>query len=344
MEKHENEEMQVIIDDSGKLADYISNPHFPHFLLGITACTIALVLGIYAAIRILDATERIPDILTNKYGVVINSGPDKQVCYFLLNSSQYWAETGIHVNKGDLVSVYASGSINTGIHHVVKAASDNTKPDFDWISPKGKEVANMYRDQPADELSLDYRVQKNENLGSLLMMVSTDKQYKEYVEQDVFPFFNNSIVTIGEGKSKIRVNKNGMLYFCVNEVYLSAGNIIDLRQEYIDYVINHETQILEDETAFLKEIETNHKLDLTQFGKDKDNKQYRSVAIDKNDYLAERYKNEADYKGDDKIKGIMRVYSRIFELEDYFNMGYRTPWYDDNLGSYLVVVEIEKHD
>ncbi len=345
MEKHEHEkeEIRVVIDDSGKFAGYVSDKHFPYFLLGLTCCTLAVVLGIFAAIKILDATDRIPDILTNKYGVVINTEPDKQVCYFLLNSSQYWAETGINVKEGDLVSVYASGSINSGIHHVVEAADKNEKPDFEWISPKGKDLSNLYADKPADQLSLSYMVQPYENLGALLMMVSKEKEYKKHLEADDCKDFDNSIVTIGEGKSKIRINEDGLLYFCVNEVYLSPQNTIDLRDEYINFIFKDENvKILKDTSEFRRNLDT------LRIGKSE------KKIVD--DVVNDRKKREETVKGllidstelnkvykEKELEGIMRVYNRIFELEDYYHMGYKTPWFDDNLGSYLVVVEIEKH-
>ncbi len=350
-----NEEIKIVIDETGSITENLCKPNFGYLLLGIFGVTVAILLGIVAVIKILDATQKIPKILTNKYGVVINSEPKKQVCYFLLNSSQLWAETGIQVEEGDLVSVYASGAINTAIHHVVHAADNDTLPDFDWSGPGGVTKKISYNEQPADYIALKYMVQPSANQSALLMMVADRNGYENYTTDTArsHTYFRNDIITIGEGKAKIRINQNGLLYFCVNEVYLSKKNIENLRNDYIDYIFNKDGR------------------DIVQAGKRMDNKiekefgcysaQIKHKALSNDTVtqqeLAQIYTKNLEYLKEDIKKAVtnkntstltteqqkyLRVFHRIFELEKYYYLGYTVPWYDDNLGSYLVVVEIEK--
>ncbi len=338
-----DEEIKIVIDETGSFSENLCKPSFGYLLLGVLAVTITVFLGIFVAIKILDATDEIPNILTNKYGVVINAEPEKQVCYFLLNSAQYWAETGIHVEKGDLVSVYASGSINTGIHHVVAAANDNIPPDFDWSGPEGLNTKVLFASRPADRMSLHYLVQPDENHGALLMMIQEDENaYKQYIKpENTHLYFQSAIVTIGEGKSKIRINENGLLYFCVNEVFLSKRNIEELRAEYIEYIQTHPDTTFINADKF-EEFKQAFVLDsqkrLGTYGVE------NATRINIRDSLLTEYVKRCE-KGDSLApnhKKLLKVYDRIFELESYYTMKYANPWYDDNLGSYLVVVEIEK--
>lgn len=99
MKNDKQKKISVIVDDAGLLGDHISHKRFATFLIGLLLSTFMLMLGIFAAIKVLDASKRIPDVMSNKFGVVINTDADKEVCYFLLNSSQHWAETGIRVSR-----------------------------------------------------------------------------------------------------------------------------------------------------------------------------------------------------------------------------------------------------
>ncbi len=341
-----DEEIKIIIDETGSITENLSKSGFGYLLLGIFGVTVAILLGIVAVINILDATDKIPKILTNQYGVVINSEPEKQVCYFLLNSSQLWAETGIQVEEGDLVSVYASGSINTGIHHVVKAANENRTPEFGWSGPGGLNTRVLFQEKPADHISLKYLVQPSANQGELLMMVANGNGYNEYTDTTKsHTYFKNDIITIGEGKAKVRINKNGLLHFCVNEVYLSKKNIIDLRKDYIDYIHTHTDgkKILKPGSTLDSIRELNYDGYARYSTKSLANDSVTLTKLDSIEqqsakYLRDTLKNKLTT---DEQK-YLRVYNRIFELEQYYVLGYELPWYDDNLGSYLVVVEIEK--
>ncbi|MBO4660358.1 MAG: hypothetical protein J5610_02740 [Prevotella sp.] len=50
---------------------------------------------------------------------------DKEVIYWLLNTADVWANSGIHVEKGDELTIRASGLSHAGIHHLVDCPSSS---------------------------------------------------------------------------------------------------------------------------------------------------------------------------------------------------------------------------
>ncbi len=370
-QKNNSNDINVVIDEAGKLGDFVSSPRFGLFLVGIMLSAFALIIGIYIAITVLDKSKSLPNILTNQYGVIINTEPDKRVCYFLLNSSEYWAQTGIKVEKGDYISIYTSGSYNTAIHHVVTAADSNTVPDFKWITSEGIPTENVYEGKPADFLSLEVLTKKGANLGSLLMKISNGSLHTEdAMFHEKYYDYDNDIIDIGRGKSNIRVTKDGELEFCINEIYLSEEKILKLRKIYIDHIFSKAEKYGISDKKGLSELL--HGPVLEPVDSTKDN---RRVYPEDTDYIMEfLYKShdslskenldirsftaglDAIYskfrdKDIDTLEKMFssepektdkKVFKRIFELEKYYLYRYASPWYDDNIGSALVVIEIEK--
>lgn len=176
----------------------------------------------------------------------------------------------------------------------------------------------------------------------------------------------NHIFTIGKERIELVIPCDGVLHFAVNDVVMSDKNIKDM---YLKSLQLFEESIKGDyKEGFQSYIDYFNKI----FNK-KDDKDSISLkdSIIKNDNVIEFLKK---YKGgilsiennpDDKEKNIKRKglidslknlgygfgvyyqkddsvhngYPFVNELIYYFDKKYRDPWYMDNVGSFLIVIE-----
>ena len=235
-----DDSVDIKIEKAGILGETISNKKFWSIFVAVFLCTCALLFGIFAVISTLKLTKQIPNIITKSSGVVINIEPDKEVAYFLLNSSDYWAETDIHVRKGDIISVFSSGTYNTAIHHIVNSADKDEVPPFKWCSMDGYPPENN-APRLIDRLSFEESIMPSSNNGTLVMKVASNR------EDD------GDLYAIGKKQENVTIRDNGKLFFCVNEIYLDASKIVELQKKYFDNLVSSDNQIkaLEDRADHL---------------------------------------------------------------------------------------------
>lgn len=291
-----------------------------------------------------------------------------------------------------MVTIHASGTFNTAIHHVVDAAKNNKSMEDEWIDADGIDPRYAYINKPADALSLKYLEMRDENLGCLIMGIQTDSRNPDSI---------TCREAVGRERSDIIITEEGELRFCVNEVWLSKKNLDSLQGDYKKYIKDLDPNLHDEVDALLDRFKNNidslykttsyldtvreyyegykksindlnsslckHKknIDREVFSLIKHHKKNKKTdeflekvgtilstpeSSKPKDALAalfEKYKDTLNKK-----VGSRRVLNRIFELESYKYKGrpkgkskdktYMSPWYDDNYGSFLVIVEIDK--
>ena len=338
-------------------------------------------------------------IKTNPYGATIIKNEDKEVIYWLFNTAELWANSGIEVKKNDRITIRASGAANTAIHYLVDGASDDCQPEFSWVGTEGLE-----RNTGHSAFRGKFRLVPDAPFGKLLMQiipVSKQKDSGEWIKKSTYidstdrKGENNQIFTIGKERIELVIPCDGVLHFAVNDVVMSDKKIKDMYlkslqlfeksiegdckkelQSYIDSVNNIFNKVDNDKRSLKDSIIKND--NVIEFLKKykggilskEDNNINLKDLIDRIKDCFKKYKdgilpkyNKPDDK--EKEKNITRKdlidslknleygfdfyyekgdylhkgYPFVNELIYYFDKEYRDPWYMDNVGSFLIVIE-----
>lgn len=314
-------------------------------------------------------------IKTNPYGATIIKNEDKEVIYWLFNTAELWANSGIEVKKNDRITIRASGAANTAIHHLVDGASDDFQPGFSWVGTEGLE-----RNTGHSAFRGQFRLVPDAPFGKLLMQiipVSKQKNRADWIKSSTYiddtdeKGEKNQIFTIGKERIELVVPCDGVLHFAVNDVVMSDKNIKDMylkslqlfKESINDNNGKNELQLYID--SFDK-ILKNNKKDKNK----KDKETLKDIIIEddnvgkflqkyeggilskkeaeKNKEIYIKRKNLIDslknlgygfgvyYQKDDSMH---EGYPFVNELIYYYDKEYRDPWYMDNVGSFLIVIE-----
>ncbi|MDR3046371.1 MAG: hypothetical protein LBU51_02000 [Bacteroidales bacterium] len=239
------------------------------------------------------------DIKINALGATTMQNEDKEVIYWLFNTVDLWANSGIKVKKGDILTIRASGRSHTAIHHLVDDAENNKELDDKWVSTDGE--GKM--DSPRDKIRAQYRIFKNKPQDALLMQVvpdginikdtTTDDSYRifEYVSNNLQP--RDNYYYIGKEREDLLIHRNGILHFAVNDIVLT-DSVIEIMQ---------------------------------RFAKDNSGKSEKKYGgLEFGPYPDSLRTNTS-------IKNEMTYYKE----KHYYNA-----WFDDNVGSFLIVIERKK--
>jgi hypothetical protein len=287
-----------------------------------------LVFTIFIALAFVTiAIKRIypyNDIKVSTLGAIIMQNEDKEIIYELFNTADLWANSGIKVKAGDILTIRASGRYHTAIHHLVDDARDNKELEDKWISTDGERKRGNIR----DSLRAQYRIFKNKPQDALLMQViREDKQ--EYLKDATLTNKNDSIIRDSylafENTPKISVNEEK-----------NNGNIKDLKENLQKrenfYFIGKEREDLHIfeggilHFAVNNIVLTNSVIDkMIEFGKANG-----GVATNFGGLQFGKHPNKDTISDESN------------EMTYYRDHDYYNAWYDDNVGSFLIVIERKK--
>ena len=342
-------------------------------------------------------------IKTNPYGATIIKNEDKEVIYWLFNTAELWANSGIEVKKNDRITIRASGAANTAIHYLVDGASDDCQPEFSWVGTEGLE-----RNTGHSAFRGKFRLVPDAPFGKLLMQiipVSKQKDRGEWIKKSTYidgtdeKGVQNHIFTIGKERIELVIPCDGVLHFAVNDVVMSDKNIKDMYlesmrlfkdsikgdckeelQSYMDYFNNILNKKDDKDSISLKDsiIKNNNvKEFLKKYKGGILSKEYNYIKLknfidrvkkmlkkykggilskDNKPYDKEKEKIEKNIKRKDLIDSLKNLeygfgfyyngekpdatgYPFVNELIYYYDKKYRDPWYMDNVGSFLIVIE-----
>ena len=323
-------------------------------------------------------------IKTNPYGATIIKNEDKEVIYWLFNTAELWANSGIEVKKNDRITIRASGAANTAIHYLVDGASDDFQPKFSWVGTEGIE-----RNTGHSAFRGKFRLVPDAPFGKLLMQiipVSKQKDRGKWIKESTYidgtdeKGVQNHIFTIGKERIELVIPCDGVLHFADNDVVMSDKNIKDmyleslrLFQESIEEDCKNEDCKNEDcKNELQSYIDSfNNIFENINDDKNKNDKDSLKNIIIKNGNVKKflkKYKGgilsiikkeeskEKNIKRKDLIDSLKNLgygfgvyyqkddsvhngYPFVNELIYYYDKKYRDPWYMDNVGSFLIVIE-----
>lgn len=298
-----------------------------HFALIVVFLFVGLTLAVITIKRIYPYNE----FQTNIWGATMIRNEEKEVTYWLFNTAELWANTGIQVREGDLLTVRASGGSHTAVHHLVEAAERNRLPDDPWSGTEGVETKKNARDR----LRARQRIIPHKPQDALIMWVAPSCKSEPEAQQ---------IYLIGKERQNFRVAQSGELRFAVNDIVLTPRKIYDMTVDHLAAIARDET----DRQAIRAFCEQFWKKELRSCG-GQDSVSRNSVGdffakLGENEHLSRLYAARlhegysfGPYPDSARTNTIGKN-----EMSYYNESEYADAWYGDNVGSFLIVIERTK--
>ena len=375
------------------------------FFLGVI-----LFIGIAVVASAIKKLYPYSDITTNALGATTIKSENKEVSYWLYNTAQLWANSGITVKEGDVLTIRSSGKFFTAIHHLYDGTKYNKKLTDNWVGSEGEEDISASKSIGANERR-KFRMFPNLPTGTLVMQVVDKLPFDSSREDDANP---DNFYFIGKERQNIYIKNPGIIYFSLNDIVLNERTIIGLM---LDCLKDKESMFLDIEEDFKQKLskekdsvihrvnsicEKYEKMDLREFLEDapdcidrvdslfihfsdifsekirKAPKGSRTMSkyklgiteliasgVDKTrdeSYVSKDTTNNNKYFDFKKLKSKYKTAVpmgplaesikpgediefadtvRVCEMEYYYRNNYKTAWFDDNIGSFLIVIEKE---
>ena len=183
-----------------------------------------------------------------------------------------------------------------------------------------------------DQYRAKYRICPDENQDALLMIIrDNSSMYNERPEP------NDIIYVIGKEKEDIHITQDGYLFFAVNDIVLDqmtiVNMILDITNSFIkvkqiasiDTIINN----LKERPCPLSLSHNDYSEFLSQFGISRQ---------DLREQFLQKWNDENNEFHFQSVQG----HKDMIELYGYFINDYKNAWFDDNVGSFLIIVETTK--
>lgn len=376
----EDKKMEIEITRYKRFVETFNHPRALAKLIVVVSIIIVLVfLGISIIALVVKSYYPYQVVNSNEYGATIINNEDNEVIYWLFNTADLWANSGIHVKKGDVISVRASGAFHSSIHHLVDDAKANRK-GRNWVTPMGGPNSQS---NPREEHRSKYRISPEQEFNTLLMQVIPENvelkdnngkwisKYDSYLDGQAREDKNNNntidynksvypdIYAIGAERDKVTIRSDGVLHFAVNDIALTRNIILQMNKDLlIDAKTHRDTGVLKlgkfpDPYDSIPELIEKNKKRLLEGLRDIgfNGQETDTMVIDCECKISDEWncKYRALY---DTIKNnvnknypcIDSVYiNRNFtELDYYLIRNFVDAWFVDNVGSYLIVIERKK--
>lgn len=238
----ENKKMEIEITRYKRLVETFNHPRALAKLIVVVSVIIILVfLGISIIALVVKSYYPYKVVNSNEYGATIIGNEDNEVIYWLFNTADLWANSGIHVKKGDVISVRAAGAFHSSIHHLVKDANTNSNLS-NWLTPIGGPNS---KNNPRGKARARFRISPTHEINTLLMQVIPENvelkdkdgnwiaEYDCYLDGKKREVFNNNntidynksvypdIYVIGAERDIVTIRNDGVLHFAVNDIALT---------------------------------------------------------------------------------------------------------------------------
>lgn len=392
-----NIEKPDVIIDVRKFQTFLEILDSPTKAFKILVAALVLTIAIFASLAfvVISIKTIYPynEIKTNMFGATTMQNEDVELTYWLFNTAEMWANSGIRVEKGDILTIRASGKSNTAIHHLVNAVEKNRRLSKEWAGTEGH-----LRMEPR----MEYRIYPQRNPDALIMQVIPEDailyENNHYNVSYISPNFPdetdcktdysnyNNYYHIGKERIDLRIAQDGILYFSINDIVLTKNCIAHLqdaifdinRTQYNRYkaqlalldsiasqynkYANHLNKRLDineltsNDVDSLLDIYNQEKIlpalskislgiDFVQYCQRWQKENASSLNFGKhpiplNAKICDKIANESA-EGKDLISGGLPL-PFYNELHYYRDSDYYNAWFDDNVGSFLIIVEKSK--
>ena len=305
--------LKIEISKYTSLINAMSGRKWLRMTISICAIGVFLFFCIFMVAFAIKKMYPYSDITTNGLGATTLKSEKGEVSYWLFNTASLWANTGITVKEGDIITIRSSGKYHTAIHHLFKNVDENKELDNEWI---GSEGYKQDKDKnPRDYDRGQFRIFPGMNNGALVMQVATNLPFDTPLDKSAE---KENFYYIGKERQHIYINNPGTLYFAINDIVLNKQTIANM----IYYSISHSTD------------KSNKTVSLSQITDLVEKKDINSLSDYMRKYAPDGGRLKLGFTNDNNLKAEC-------ELIYYLNKDYKTAWFDDNVGSLLILIEKE---
>jgi len=194
--------------------------NFVVFAVVLIFCIAMLISSFVFFISDILLYQNTPKI--NAQGAIVSErSSNRETAIFLFNAAERWANTGIQLQKGDIIKISYSGGFHSDISVLKKSAENNAIPKYKWNSFSTTPKDSTSKNSLVTQKLLYHNKSTNVRFGSLLRVIAGEIGVQE---SDTIHFEQ---VTQNEPKD---AEQNGTLYLAINDIYLS-DNVINLYAE-----------------------------------------------------------------------------------------------------------------
>jgi hypothetical protein len=240
----EKPRIEIEINKYKRLVDVLNSPKLLARAIVVMAVIITLVfVGVSVLAMVIKGFYPYKAVETNKYGATVIKNENTEVTYWLFNSADLWANSGIKVEKGQRITVRTSGAFHSAIHHLVQDADKNQQRDK-WLNATG----GMQSQTKQDKARAKYRIAPEYEFNTIIMQVIPEEvlslgnewysnkftdihtEYLDYVDgmnKKTTPY----IYKIGAGYENIEIQNDGILCFACNDIALTDRVIDKMKKD-----------------------------------------------------------------------------------------------------------------
>lgn len=321
------------------------------FVLVMTALVMSVTFILhYSIVYIRDVLFYKAELEANSMGAFTpRTGTGTEYGFFLFNTAELWANSGIRISKGDEVSISMSGAFHSSFADLVHdAESNNSSPVIRWIgmSKNNENTAHQEKVSPekADPkyyLYDQWYQRKTESKKDSKQKTDKEKPKPcfgaalcaiapEYFSGD--PLDPMLDIHVLNGKT-FTAKSSGVLRFAVNDVVLNDDIICRMIYENTPKPNKNSLENCSQKANSLRkdflEFREENKPDTVKIRKERE-KVYKN------------FKDTFGYKDAKPANtfGFSQNKDKEIEIFSHYIEKYQTPWYDDNVGQLLACVEI----
>ncbi len=316
----------VRIDRYTLLAEMLSKPRLMWYVAGLTALLLTfLFVGLTLAAITLKRIYPYNDFQTNAWGAMMIRTEEKDITYWLFNTAELWANSGIQVEEGDVLTIRASGRTHTAVHHLVDNARRNSLLADPWSDTEGFE----HKESQRDRLRAKWRIIPHKPQDALIMWVAPPEAALEETPD------KSRLYLIGKERTNFRVAQSGELRFAVNDIVLTPGNIYNM-------VVDHLKTIAKSDSKYKDELKTLSSKPEYLITRDTVKTLFKHLAGNTPNLKKLYWDNRTASYAFGTYPGSSKNEIDSNEMSYYNDIDYRNAWYDDNIGSFLIVIERKK--
>lgn len=315
----------------------------------ITLVTCLIFMALLAIVLTVKRIYPYNDIQTNALGAMTIKDEDKEVTYWLFNTAELWANSGIAVKRGDVLTIRASGLSHSAIHHLQEDTENNSRLRDPWSDTEG-----FHASAQRDPLRARWRIIPQQKQDALLMQVipggiansgTVDVRHlTAFSLTEDGTHETNDLYLIGKERTELHINQDGILHFAVNDIVLTPDIIYEMVLDNLHCIGGAEPAV----DRFIREFRAQHPAGQGwNFDKSRERNFRLFEALGKEPALCALYRarNGACYNfgpypaldGQEPCNTLSRNEMSYYNEQRYYNA-----WYDDNVGSFLIVVERKK--
>ena len=257
--------LKIEVSRFGSIVNALSGDRWWRIVISVFLIGCVLFSGIALVAIAIKKLYPYSDITTNGLGATTIKSEKGEVSYWLFNTASLWANSGITVEEGDVITIRSSGKFHSAIHHLYDATKENTPLKDDWIDSGG--IEDHPNDDSGDYQRSKFRIFPGLPSNALVMQVVNNTSYDSTADTAKGAKTDN-FYFIGKERQHIYINHPGTLYFAVNDIVLNDSTIKRMFVDCLEHLDREQNE------------QNNLRILNNKNGKKNEDKRYDSYSVD----------------------------------------------------------------